>query len=175
MINLSSFALSFSYLRTYILGCTTSRHHIGERGSYKWRCTDPDWLDIFPVPCPPSSRPGRHRKYFFEICHGNFGYSLGGSWGKFFMSDWSLTGPFWSLIAPESCSKVSLSIFYCRKVLQPIKDLCYKISLSDNIFMISKLDPAMFFFILLDSSKIKTSKKLILLTQLSVAWKWSLS
>ena len=100
---------------------------------------------------------------------------LGGSWGKFFMSDWSLTGPFWSLIAPESCSKVSLSIFYCRKVLQPIKDLCYKISLSDNIFMISKLDPAMFFFILLDSSKIKTSKKLILLTQLSVAWKWSLS
>ena len=102
-------------------------------------------------------------------------YILGGSWGKFFMSDWSLTGPFWSLIAPESCSKVSLSIFYCRKVLQPIKDLCYKISLSDNIFMISKLDPAMFFFILLDSSKIKTSKKLILLTQLSVAWKWSLS
>ena len=71
---------------------------------------------------------------------------LGGSWGKFFMSDWSLTGPFWSLIAPESCSNVSLSIFYCRKVLQPIKDLCYKISLSDNIFMISKLDPAMFFF-----------------------------
>ena len=106
---------------------------------------------------------------FFTIC------TLGGSWGKFFMSDWSLTGPFWSLIAPESCSKVSLSIFYCRKVLQPIKDLCYKISLSDNIFMISKLDPAMFFFILLDSSKIKTSKKLILLTQLSVAWKWSLS
>ena len=102
-------------------------------------------------------------------------YTIGGSWGKFFMSDWSLTGPFWSLIAPESCSKVSLSIFYCRKVLQPIKDLCYKISLSDNIFMISKLDPAMFFFILLDSSKIKTSKKLILLTQLSVAWKWSLS